>query len=1347
MGSRKRLVLASLVSMMMALAFVIGWLPSHTTLGANAASGSNGRITMADLLDGVLGLKQGDPAVAISVASPENGAIIKVPTDAIAAPLFLRAIAIGDAADVVYGIDPAVDYEWAGGENWVGQWIAGPSSIRPYKASFDLVDLFTGTLGVGAAYNIYSFANATVLENVAGAEVQYALRNDGPNDDVVDPNFTQFTLIEEEAAVDDNDNGIPENVFEVVQDGETWLVTYEVPLYDQNGNQVGTVLRQVAVTSLGSVEKQFPLGVAVSPAPNVTITAPSLAELQAGGVATDAEAGVLIASVSSDVSGVVDLVDGLSTPEALGAWGAEVAAKEPPAGPVLSSDEPVYVEASILVTANAGANYAEVEELPEGSTVDLEIRGLDIPTEGDVTLWSYPTRIVAVDSDFVVANLEDETDVNWSLQAVRDPEAAGQGTDEFVASVTSLSIFSVFKSAWSIYSIYPDSGPVGVAIPDVKIEGEFGFETPQTLEQLDAALAVYFGDARAEITSGLDLAKAASSFYVTVPAAASAGPVDVTVVDLENPSNLATKASGFTYLTSYTLTVNTSGSGSGTVTPPSGTVYLDGEVALLTATPSEGSVFVRWEGDLTGSVNPATLTMDSDKVVTAVFDAIGAFTLTTSSSPAEGGVVNRAPDQDTYAPDTEVTLTAVPNPGYFFTGWSGDLSGSVNPTTITMDGDKDVVALFQTIPQYTLTVLPSDGGSVQPDPSGLYLAGTVVGLTAVPNADFEFVRWEGDVDLGASVNPNSITMDANKTVRAIFRSTVIQVNEIEPSNAWLFGGVTAKVSGQGFVADVTKILIEGEEAEVLAVSDDGQDIYIIVPALVNTSPADQQLFVVDVVGTNEVGNPGQTDTLADGFTYKRYEVQGDVSMTAFYFDTNESGLTPIDLAIQNVLGMAKLYLPAPSAAKCNVPSAGYGIARISKNTGALGTNFIDAGTTIPNIWDLAIHLYNNTYPLGSSFNTAPLGLAVYPEIKGWSYERSADSQDDELQRAALEFPVDDTALTAAMARAGLSLWSIDSDYNYGTGVTTAALGSTAYQSTLLGNEIDPVVTNTTPNATELDSVIARVYDLSAFSLRSGAIQLPATIKQGVQLGTPDGTGRGPVAGGTAVTINAPNGGFAWTTIAFGEFPVDAGGNPLPANAASYPNVLPDNLGASEYEIDLHSPAWSDQGITEDIIVDIAIYLNSDLTRPAVVLKDVYRYEAKTVINPLPWLLLLLGLGAALIGLAAGGDSGDSGGPCFIATAAYGTPLAADIDTLRSFRDTYMLSNPVGTAAVDAYYHVSPAIADAVAKSPALAAVVRIALVPVILAAKLALTMPGATLMALLASMMAARIWRRKRTRA
>jgi len=76
-------------------------------------------------------------------------------------------------------------------------------------------------------------------------------------------------------------------------------------------------------------------------------------------------------------------------------------------------------------------------------------------------------------------------------------------------------------------------------------------------------------------------------------------------------------------------------------------------------------------------------------------DAAGAgitFTLTTGVNG--DGTVARNPDQSSYACGASVTLTATPDPGWTFTGWTGDVLSNLNPITIATTEDKTVTAHF-----------------------------------------------------------------------------------------------------------------------------------------------------------------------------------------------------------------------------------------------------------------------------------------------------------------------------------------------------------------------------------------------------------------------------------------------------------------------------------------------------------------------------------------------------------------------------------------------------------------------------------------------------------------------------
>src|SRR5262245_23885838 len=220
------------------------------------------------------------------------------------------------------------------------------------------------------------------------------------------------------------------------------------------------------------------------------------------------------------------------------------------------------------------------------------------------------------------------------------------------------------------------------------------------------------------------------------------------------------------------LAVEPPSGGTVSLDPPGG-AYERGAQVTLTAHPDPGFAFTGWQGDLSGSENPASVAMDADKRVGAAF----AREFTLSLADAAGGGVRPDPPGGRYRLGTPVRLTAVPAPRHRFDGWSGDLAGAESPATLVVDADKSVGAAF--VAGYALDVAPAAGGAVELDPpGGTYDAGTAVRLTAVPAPRHRFDGWSGD--LAGAENPATLVVDADKRVAAAF---VLQQHTLSVSPA------------------------------------------------------------------------------------------------------------------------------------------------------------------------------------------------------------------------------------------------------------------------------------------------------------------------------------------------------------------------------------------------------------------------------------------------------------------------------------------------------------------------------------------------------------------------------------
>ena len=177
-----------------------------------------------------------------------------------------------------------------------------------------------------------------------------------------------------------------------------------------------------------------------------------------------------------------------------------------------------------------------------------------------------------------------------------------------------------------------------------------------------------------------------------------------------------------------TLTVQKSGSGSGTVTSaPSGidcggtcsASFPTGNSVTLTATAAPGSTFAGWTGDCSGA--DCSVVMDVNRSVTATFNPpVGMSNLTVQKiGTGFGTVTSQPPGIDcgstcvaAFPTGTMVTLTATPAAGSTLTGWAGPRCGGTGPCTITLDSDFTAFPVFDIAPdQVTLNVDKSGGGN------------------------------------------------------------------------------------------------------------------------------------------------------------------------------------------------------------------------------------------------------------------------------------------------------------------------------------------------------------------------------------------------------------------------------------------------------------------------------------------------------------------------------------------------------------------------------------------------------------------------------------------------------------
>jgi hypothetical protein len=131
-----------------------------------------------------------------------------------------------------------------------------------------------------------------------------------------------------------------------------------------------------------------------------------------------------------------------------------------------------------------------------------------------------------------------------------------------------------------------------------------------------------------------------------------------------------------------------------------------------------------------------------------------------------GGTISLSPSSGSYLSNTTVTATAIPAPGWSFLQWLGDAVGTNNPTSVLMSRSKTIRAIFGT----KVTLNPPSGGTTTLNPAGgTYPYGSVVTVSAVPNAGNYFALW--GISASGNTNPLPLVLtNPNPSFSALFAS-------------------------------------------------------------------------------------------------------------------------------------------------------------------------------------------------------------------------------------------------------------------------------------------------------------------------------------------------------------------------------------------------------------------------------------------------------------------------------------------------------------------------------------------------------------------------------------------------
>ena len=532
----------------------------------------------------------------------------------------------------------------------------------------------------------------------------------------------------------------------------------------------------------------------------------------------------------------------------------------------------------------------------------------------------------------------------------------------------------------------------------------------------------------------------------------------------------------------YTLSVALSGTGSVDSNPAGiactatacGKNFDSGSSVTLTAVPGSGFTFTGWSGNAACSgTGTCVVSMTAAQSVTASFAAGYTLTVnrigsgTVSSAPA--GINCGSTCTSSVGVGSTVTLTATPDAGYAFTGWSGACTNGSGTCVVTMPAsNRSVTANFALAYALTVNKLGTGSGNISSSPDGLtcsgstcsggFSRGNTVTLTATPASGSVFSKWDG-FQTGSTY---PVSMSADRSASAAFVLLPPNCTEATCPLDSIFSGARSEygISQSGSRYTVTDRIGGRDGSRAVTATSSLNHLYF--------SDASVNLAIQAKAASIPAADLQRIEELYIAFFNRVPDADG----LAYWIDQYKSGLTLLQIAdafysaavgqfssqtgysatMTNTAFVSKIYLNV--LGRANPDSAGLnywlaGLADGSQTRGSLVNTILTAAHSYKGNADTSLSavadLLDNKFSVASLFAVG-YGLSYYDATvaitTGTSIASAVTSNSTAAALALIGFT--DTTLTAP---------------------TTASANIQSYQASGSGTDATSVVTTSTPLVT------------------------------------------------------------------------------------------------------------------------------------------------------------------------------------------------------------------------------------------------------------------------------------------